>query len=105
MCIMAVFVELFDSFGLTIFESKTETVCMPISRALVTHIVFNATGATVLTNYFLRLFEGRHIETPNLTAEIDRRIPAGWISFRHYTWELYDHLKASLLHPKARMRE
>ncbi|CAN0053269.1 unnamed protein product, partial [Ascophyllum nodosum] len=35
------FVEVFGAFGLTISESKTETMCMPIPRA---PIVFNATG-------------------------------------------------------------
>ena len=41
---MAVFVEVFGTFGLTISESKTETMCMPIPRASATKIVFNATG-------------------------------------------------------------
>ena len=33
---MAVFVEVFSTFGLTISDSKTETVCMPIPRAPAT---------------------------------------------------------------------
>ena len=37
---MAVFVEVFGAFGLTIPESKTETMCMPIPRAPATKIVF-----------------------------------------------------------------
>ena len=41
---MAVFVEIFGAFGLTISESKTGTMCMPIPRAPATKIVFNATG-------------------------------------------------------------
>ena len=41
---MAVFVEIFGIFGLTISESKTETMCMSIPRAPATKIVFNATG-------------------------------------------------------------
>ena len=43
---MAVLVEVFGAFGLTISESKTETMCMPIPRAPATKIlvVFNATG-------------------------------------------------------------
>ena len=41
---MAVFIEVFGTFGLTISESKIETLCMPILRAPVTKIVFNATG-------------------------------------------------------------
>ena len=41
---MAVFVEGLGTFGLTISESKTETMCVPIPRAPTTKIVFNATG-------------------------------------------------------------
>ena len=41
---MAVFIEIFGTFGLTISESKTETMCMLIPRASATKIVFNATG-------------------------------------------------------------
>ena len=35
--------------------------------------------------------------------EIDRRICAGWIGFKHHKRELYDHPKVSLLPLKARM--
>ena len=41
---MAVFVEVFGTFGLTISGSKTETICMPIPCASAAQIVFNATG-------------------------------------------------------------
>ena len=41
---MAVFVEVFGTFVLTISENKTEAMCMPIPRAPATKIVFNATG-------------------------------------------------------------
>ena len=41
---MAVVVEGFVTFGLTISESKTETMCIPIQRAPATKKVFNATG-------------------------------------------------------------
>ena len=40
---VAVFVEGFGAFGLTILESKTETICMPILRAPATEKVFNIT--------------------------------------------------------------
>ena len=42
--VMAVCVEVFDASGLAISERKTETMCMPIPRALAMKIVFNATG-------------------------------------------------------------
>ena len=42
--VMTVFVDVFGTFGLTISESKTETMCMPIPRAPASKIVFNATG-------------------------------------------------------------
>ena len=41
---MAVFVEVFGTFGLTISESKTETMYMPIPRTPAAKIFFNATG-------------------------------------------------------------
>ena len=42
-------------------------------------------------------------ETLNLSDEIDRRIRAGWMGFKRYKRELYDHPKASLLALKTRM--
>ena len=42
-------------------------------------------------------------ETPNLSDEIDRRIRAGCMSFKRYTWELYDRPKAKLPPLNARM--
>ena len=42
-------------------------------------------------------------ETSNLSDEIDRRIHAGWTSFKRYTRELYFRLKESLLPLKAWM--
>ena len=41
---MVAFVEVFGAFDLTISESKTETVCVLISRASAMQISFNATG-------------------------------------------------------------
>ena len=40
---MAVFVEVFGAFGLTISRNKTETMHMPIPRAPAKQIVSNAT--------------------------------------------------------------
>ena len=102
---MAVFVEVFGAFCLTISESKTESVCMPIPHAPAAQILFNATGpdqhrqTTSFTNYL----RGAVTETPNLSDEIGRRIRAGWMSFRCYTRELYDRPKASILHLKTQM--
>ena len=45
---------------------------------------------------------GAVTEISNVSDEIDRRIRAGWRSFRRYTQELYDRPKASLLHLKTR---
>ena len=100
---MAVFVEVFGTFGLTISESKTETMCMPIPRVLATKIVFNATGQQCHQTTSLIYFGGTVTETPNLSDEIDRRIRAGWMSFKSYARELYDQPKASLLPMKVRM--
>ena len=100
---MAVFVEVFGAFGLTISESKTETMCMPIPRAPATKIVFNATGQQHRQTTSCTYLGGTVTEMPNLSDEIDRRIRSGWMGFKRYKRELYDLPKASLLPLKARM--
>ena len=45
---------------------------------------------------------GAIVGSPRLSAEIDRRIRAGWMSFNRYRMELYDRPTASLA-LKARM--
>ena len=94
---MAVFVEVFGTFGLTISESKMETMCMPIPRAPATKIVFNATRQQYRQTTSFTYLGGTVTETPNLSDEIDLRIRAGWMGFKRYKRELYDHLKARLL--------
>ena len=81
---MVVFGGVFGTFGLTISESKTEIMCMPIPRALLTKIVFNATGQQYRQTASFPYFGGIVTETPNLSDEIDRRIRAGWMSFKRY---------------------
>ena len=87
---MAVFAEVFGAFGLTISESKTETMCMPIPRAPATKIVFNATGQQYRQTTSFTYLGGTVTEMPNLSDEIDRRIRAGWMGFKRYKRELYD---------------
>ena len=100
---MAVFVEVFGTFGLTISESKTATMCMPIPRAPATKIVFNATGQQYRQTTSFAYLRGTVTETPNLSDEIDRRIRGWLMGFKRHKRELYDHPKASLLPLKARM--
>ena len=99
---MVVFVEVFGPFGLTISESKTETMCMPIPRAPATKIVFNTTGQQYHQTTSFTYLGGAVIEYPSLSDEIDRQIRTGWMSFKRYARELYDRPKASLLSLKAR---
>ena len=100
---MAVFVEVFGTFGMTISESKMGTMCMPIPRAPATRIVFNATGQQYRQTTSFTYLGGTVNETPNLSDEIDRRIRAGGMGFKRYKRELYDRTKASLLPLEARM--
>ena len=76
---MAVFVEVLGAFGLTISESKTETMCMPIPRAPATKIVFNATGQRYRQTTSFTYLGSTVTEMPNLSDKIDRRIRAGWM--------------------------
>ena len=100
---MAVFVEVFGAFGLTISESKTETMCIPIPRAPATKIFFNTTGQQYRQTTSFTYLGGTVTELPNLSDEIDRRTRAGWMGFKRYKRELYDRPKASLLPLKTRM--
>ena len=52
---LEVFVEVFGAFGLTISESQTETMCMPIPLAPATKIVLQRHGATVPPDNLLHL--------------------------------------------------
>ena len=85
---MAVFVEFFNTFGLTISESKTETMRMPIPRAPATKIVFTATGQQYRQTTSFTYLGGTVNKTSNLSDEIDRRIRAGWMGFKRYKREL-----------------
>ena len=87
---MAVFIEVFGTFGLAISEIKTEIMCMPILRATATKIVFNATGQQYRQKTSFAYLGGTVTETPNLSDEIDRRIRAGWMSLKRYKRELYE---------------
>ena len=78
-------------------------VCKPIPRAPATQIVFEATGQQYRQATPVTYLGGAVTETPRLSDEIDRQIRAGWVSFKRYKQELYDHPKASLLPLKARM--
>ena len=100
---MATFVEVFGTFDLTISESKTETMYMPIRCAPATKIVFNAMGQQYSQTTSFIFLGGTVTETPYLSDEIDRWIRAGWASFKRYMRELYDRLNASLLPRKVRM--
>ena len=70
---MAVFVEVFGAFGLTISESKTETMCVPIPRATATHIVFNATEQQYHQMTCFAYLGGAVTETPNQPDVLDPR--------------------------------
>ena len=69
---MAVFVEVFSTFGLTTSEGKTETICMPTPHAPATQIVFNATGHRYRQTTSFTNLGDTVTENPNLSDEIDR---------------------------------
>ena len=99
---MAIFVDVFGAFGLTVSEKKTETMCLPIPHAPATPITFNAMGQQYRQTTSFIYLGGLISESPKPSAEIDRRIRAGWMSFNRYRQELYDRPTASL-DLKARM--
>ena len=71
---MAVFVEIFGTFGLTLSESTTETMYMPILHAPATKIVFKATGQQHGQTTSFTYLGGTLTEAPNLSEEIYRGV-------------------------------
>ena len=64
----------------------------------------NATGQQYRQTTSFTYLGGTVTETPNVFDEINRRIRAGWMSFKRYKRELYDRpMASSLLSLKARM--
>ena len=78
---MEVFVDVLGVFVLAISESKTEIMCVPIPRAPAMQMVFNATGQQYRQTTSFTYLGGAIPETPNLLAEVNRRIRARWMSF------------------------
>ena len=72
---MATLIDVLGAFGLTIFETQTETMSLPISHAPATPIAFTTTGQ----QYGRRLpwSASKSItKSSRLSAEVDRRIRA-----------------------------
>ena len=93
---MAVIVEVCKSFGLTVSEKKTETMCMPARGEEPAKLEIKAAGQEYAqTGQFVYL-GGSVTETPNLAVEINRRCRLAWWCFRRYRRELYDRPSARL---------
>ena len=99
---MVTLVDVFGGFGLTVSEKKTETMRLPIPHAPATPIAFTTTGQQCRQTTSFVYLGGAITESSRLSTEIDRRIRAGWMSFKSYRAELYDHPTA-VLHLKTLM--
>ena len=71
---MTVIAKVCGAFGLTVSEKKTETMQMPIPHGLVTPITINEAGQHYRQSASFIYLGGAVTETPNLSAEIDRRV-------------------------------
>ena len=83
---MEVTVHVFDAFGLTVSEKKTETMFMPAPHMLP--VKMHATRYRQ-TQSFTNL-GGVIAECPDVSTEIARRSSACWMRIRRYQQELYD---------------
>ena len=85
-------------FGLTVLEAKTEIMCLRAKGMLESTATFSVEAAGQVynqTNEFV-YFGRNDNHNPDLSIEVDRRIPNAWCSFRKYTLELYDRPSAPL---------
>ena len=93
---MATLVDVFSAFGLTVCEKKAETMSLPIPHLPATPIAFTTAGQQYQQITSVTYVGDTITESSRLSAEIDRRIIAGWMSFNRYQAELYDRPTASL---------
>ena len=101
---MAVFVEVFGTIWFDhLREQDGDHVHVDPAWTGNEDKVFNTTGQHYRRTISFIYLGGTVTETSNLSDKIDRRIRAGWMSFKRYKQELCDRPKASLLPLKARM--
>ena len=95
---MGVTVVVCAAFGLTVSETKTETVYLRTKEMSESNAVFSLVTADQVynqTNEFIYL-GGNGSYNADLSIEVDRRIRNAWCSFRKYTLELSDGPSAPL---------
>lgn len=78
------------------FFESTETMSLPTPQVSATQIAYTTTGKYYWGTTFICLLRGAIKESLKLSAEIDRRICADWMSLNRYRTDLYDRLTASL---------
>ncbi len=94
---MAVIVETCQEFGLTVSESKTESMRLwSVSSPTETVLDISAAGQRYKqTDKFVYL-GGAISADANMSIEINRRISAAWANLRKYSPQLYDRPNAEL---------
>ena len=95
---MKVIVVACAAFRLTVWEAKTEIMCLRAKGMLESTTIFSVKAAGQVysqTNEFVYL-GGNVNHNADLSIEFDRRIRNAWCSSRKYTLELYDRTSASL---------
>ena len=95
---IGVIVVVCATFGLTVSEAKTETMCLRAKGMPEPTATFSVEAAGRVynqTNEFVYL-GGNVSHNADLSIEVDRRIRKAWCSFRKYTLELYDRPSAPL---------
>ena len=78
---MATLVDVFRAFGLTVSEKKPETMSLTIPHAPATPIAFTTKGPQYRQTTSFVYLGGAITESSRFSAEIDRQIRTGWMSF------------------------
>ena len=95
---MGVIVVMCAAFGLTVWEVKTEIMCLRATGMPEYTAIFSIQAAGQVcnkTSEFMYL-GGNVSHNADLSIEVDRRIRSAWCSFWKYTLELYDRASAPL---------
>ena len=86
---MVVIATVCKAFGLTVSETKTETMCLR-TRGIPDAFSVEAAGQVYKQAHDFVYLGGNVNHDTDLSIEVDRRIRNAWCSFRKYSLELYD---------------
>ena len=87
---MTVIVTACSAFGLTVFEAKTEIICLQTKYGEKVSFAINAAGQVYKQTIEFVYSGGAISANRDLSVEVTRRLQRAWAFFQRYKIEIYD---------------